>query len=193
MSDMSDRILATLLPAMGIAAFQRSAEGSFTSIAPPPAWFARLASDGTFPFLGHILEEANEFWRRGAAGTREWGPCAEVNDAGREFHYRVAAVSVPDGQFLIFQLDPGSDRLRDVLQTVREKTLAAESDPAIAALAAVQREVRRRGEEIHELLRRFLGTAPTEAQFEVWKSVSAKNDALMDIVDRLTRPSIPRG
>ena len=76
---MSEDLLKSLLPALHIAAFERREDGSFTSLAPPPAWFGRLVADPAFPFLGHILEEANVFWRSGGPGLREWGPVAEVD------------------------------------------------------------------------------------------------------------------
>src|SRR5687767_10738743 len=68
---MTDNSLATLLTALDIAAFEPGTEGGFQSLAPLPTWFTRLGRDGTFPFLGHILEEANVFWNSGADGLRE--------------------------------------------------------------------------------------------------------------------------
>ena len=62
---MSASQLETLLPLLDVAAFVRHGDGSFSAISQAPAWFERLTSDTTFPFLGHILEEANAFWRRG--------------------------------------------------------------------------------------------------------------------------------
>ena len=123
---MSDEILKTVLPALDLAAFQRNADGKFTSIAPRPAWFGRLVADPTFPFLGHILEEAEVFWNGGEVGRREWGPVAEVDESGSEFHYRVAALNSAGSQFLVFQLDLGADQVREVLQKVRTDMLAAE-------------------------------------------------------------------
>jgi hypothetical protein len=185
---MSDEAVRSLLPALGIAAFTRRDDGSFVALAPPPGWFTRLTSDATFPFLGHILEEATRFWARGAEGRSEWGPCAEVDATGREFHYIVSALVVGDASYLVFQLDPGADRLRDVLQKVREDELKGETTlRARATLSLVQKEVRERGEEIHEQLRRLLGTAPTAEQFRIWEGLSARCDELMDRVDKLAR------
>ena len=91
---MSDDLLKSLIPALDIAAFERRDDGSFGSIAPVPPWFTRLASDTAFPFLGHILEEANRFWLAGQHGVYEWGPVAETNEAGAEFPRRPHAISV---------------------------------------------------------------------------------------------------
>jgi len=123
---MSDEILKTVLPALDLAAFQRHADGRFASIAPRPAWFGRLVADPTFPFLGHILEEAEVFWKGGEVGRREWGPVAEVDESGSEFHYRVTALNSASSQFLVFQLDLGADQVREVLQKVRTDMLATE-------------------------------------------------------------------
>jgi hypothetical protein len=159
---MTTTLLTTLLPAMDIAVFSRGTDGSFSSIAPPPAWFQRIA-DVTFPFLGHILEEATDFWRSGVPGLREYGPCAEVDEAGREFHYRVKALTIggPGSQFLVFELDPGSDRLRDALQKARDQVLVAERNRA-AQLAAAG-DVRLAALEIQQLLEQLPGAGLADA------------------------------
>jgi len=124
---MSDDLLKALLPALGIAAFERHVDGSFRALAAIPRWFERLAGDGTFPFLGHILEEATRHWNKGdAAKPREWGPSAETDEAGHEFHYMVTALTLSGRHVLIFSLDAASDRLQKVMQKVREQALATE-------------------------------------------------------------------
>jgi hypothetical protein len=124
---MSEDLLKELIPALGIAAFERHVGGSFRALAPIPRWFEGLAGDGTFPFLGHILEEATRHWNKGdAAKPREWGPSAETDDAGQEFHYLVTALTLSGRNVLIFSLDTASDRMRQVLQKVREQGLATE-------------------------------------------------------------------
>ena len=69
-----------LLSAIDVAVFERRPDGSF-ALAPPPRGL-RIVADATFPFLGHILEEANEFWGRGSR-AQDWGPCAEVDERER--------------------------------------------------------------------------------------------------------------
>lgn len=122
---MTDEGLGTLLTALDLAAFERHAEAGFRPLARPPAWFARLSRDGSFPFLGHVLEEAQAFWQSGTNGVRVWGPSVEVGEDGREFHYLVKALNVNTRAYLVFQLDEGADRVRDVLQKVRSDALAA--------------------------------------------------------------------
>jgi hypothetical protein len=112
-----------LLAWIGIAAFERTADGSFRPIAPTPEWFTRLGRDGSFPFLGHILGEASAFWALGTNGLRTWGPCVEIDEDGNEFHYVVKAVTIGVHSFLVFQLDEAAEQLRAVLQQVRSKAL----------------------------------------------------------------------
>lgn len=189
---MSHDLLSTLLPAMEIAAFQRRSDGAFKLLAPHPAWFQRLMGDGTFPFLGHILEEALLFWESGAEGRRDWGPCADVDEAGREFHYKVTAVAGGDAQYLLFQLDPESDRTREMLQKVRANALAAEyhSSAERATLVAVQREVRRATKEIDDLLKQFL-EAPGGKRTELANVLASKCGELADAVDMLVSSARP--
>ncbi|MGC4081358.1 MAG: hypothetical protein QM736_04400 [Vicinamibacterales bacterium] len=84
-----------------------------------------MTSGDTFPFLGHILEEATAFWKRGMAGRADWGPVAEVDHDGHEYHYIVTALIADGRQYLVFQLDPGAERMREVLQKVRSEALSA--------------------------------------------------------------------
>src|SRR5262245_44630146 len=121
---MGDELLAGLLHTMGVAVFERRPDGAFVAATEPPPWFAAMKSDATFPFLGHILGEATEFWDRHVVGAQDWGPCADTDEHGKEFHYKVTAVQAEERQYLIFQLDRDSDRIREMLQKVRDKALA---------------------------------------------------------------------
>ena len=126
---MTDNAPSTLLTALGIAAFERAPDNAFQPVAALPAWFSRLSSDGTFPFLGHILEEAYVFWRAGADGSREWGPCAAEDDNGVEFHSLVKALQIGTHAYLVFQVDEGAERLRQGLQKARSDALAGRERP----------------------------------------------------------------
>lgn len=172
---MADDLAGTLLPALEIAAFARAADGSFTSIAPVPPWFGRLVADTTFPFLGHILEEATQFWATGAEGFREFGPCAEVDEAGVEYHYKVIAVSARGPQFLLFQRDPAADRLRDVLQKAREHALDARAAPPTLRNEALQAAI-----AIREGIARLRLRAASADDHAVIEDI-------MDLCDRLRR------
>jgi hypothetical protein len=189
---MSNDPLTTLLPAMEIAAFQRRPDGTFVLLAPHPAWFQRLIGDGMFPFLGHILEEAQQFWASGAQGRRDWGPCAEEDEAGRQFHYKVTALAAGDAQYVLFQLDPESDRTREMLQKVRANALAAEYQTSAerSTLLAVQREVRRATKEIDHLLQQFL-SASGGKRGELAEVLSKKCGELADAVDMLAGSARP--
>ena len=187
--------LTTLLAALDIAAFERHPDGSFAPLAPPPAWFVRIVADGTLPFLGHILEEANQFWNGRSPGRRDWGPCAEVDETGSEFHYNVAAVNAGGRQYLFFQVDPGSDRIRDVLQKIREQALVANhdvrDDAAIEKLVKAEKDVQDAAGELDLLVRRLLSNDPADARLEPWKAVSAQCTELVYRAERLVRAAIP--
>jgi hypothetical protein len=183
---VTDDLPKALLPAMNVAVFTCAADGSFLPLAPPPPWFSRLA-DVTFPFLGHILEEARAFWRSGVPGSREYGPCAEEDTDGTEFHYRVKALTTADkSQFLVFELDRGSDRLRDALQTAREQALAREQHGARQRLAA--EEIRRTADEMLQLLNEIPidSGGPPRGLID---AMNAKCEALKGMADAIVEES----
>jgi hypothetical protein len=175
---MNQAILSRLLSALDFAVFLRSADGSFTAATSPPPWFPRLA-DATFPFLGHILGEAEQFWQSGVPGTREYGPVAETDDAGREFHYRVRALTLADSfaQILVFELDRGSERLREVLQTAREQALAAEDARARHRKAAA--EILQMALDLRQMVEQLSRMATHEVHRQLLNAMQAKCDALM--------------
>lgn len=190
---MSEPLPTDLLPALEIAAFTRSADGAFSTASPIPAWFEGLVKDGTFPFLGHILEEAQLFWGGGSQGFQEFGPCAEVDESGREFHYKVIAVSARNGQYLLFQLDPATDRMRDVLQKAREQTLrAGESSRTGAALALLQREARMAATEIGELIEQMRRARTHQAEGKALDDIAARCERLRNCVSSVTAPASTR-
>jgi len=187
---MSDDLLKALMSGLGIAAFERRADGSFAMVAPVPTWFQRLLGDGTFPFLGHILDEAGRFWNKGEPMLREWGPCAEVDEVGREFHYKVSAVTMTGRHYLIFQLDPGADRLQAMLQKVRERELATEQEAATAAKAAPSMQVvRETAEEFRALLKQWPSPTSTDPLLELRMALSLKSDELIRRLDAFARQS----
>jgi hypothetical protein len=175
---MSDDLLKTLLPAMDIAVFERRSGGSFAAVAPPPAWFSRLTADMTFPFLGHILEEANDVWRH-------------RDEAGQEFHYKVVATIIDGRQYLLFQLDRGSDWIRGVLQKVRQQALASEQDSGSTdALSVVRQEVRGTVNDIRDLGARMAAASQPAERAELRQALSATCDSLLNGIDALIR-SLP--
>lgn len=115
-----------LLQALDLAVFEMSSDGAFVPLGHQPDWFVRLGRDGTFPFLGHTLEDAHRFWASKVEGRKEWGPCADVDEGGTEFHYLVKALNIEGRHFLAFQLDPAADRMREVLRKVRTEMLESE-------------------------------------------------------------------
>ena len=112
---------------------------------------------GDLPFLGHILSEAGR-----SSGTATWsghrtgGRAPSVDDHGKEFHYKVTACKPRSDEHLTFQLDRDSDRMREMLQKVREKALA-EGTRAKRTTAAAS-EARRTGTDLYDLLGRLRAT-----------------------------------
>jgi hypothetical protein len=187
---MTDQSLARLLlPALDITAFERTPDGSFTPLTPPPPWFQRLA-DVTFPFLGHILDEANQFWASGEPGSREWGPCAEVDAAGAEFHYKVTAITATGQQYLLFQRDRGADRMREALQTIRDQKLAMEQGGRTLAMA---RDARRAADQIRDVVAEQLRTAGKRAPAEWLSTLSIRSADLVQQLDELSRALRQKG
>lgn len=182
---MSEHRLATVLHSLQTAAFTRLPDGSFEPLAPPPDWFRRITAETTFPFLGHILAEAAAFWQRGTPGSTEWGPCAEVNEDGVEYHYMVSAIVADGGQYLVFQLDSGADRMREVLQKVRSQALSAEQDAA--SYEAVVAEMRRTNKDVKELLQLLVVSNLTPPQLELINKLAAKSVDLIGSASRLIR------
>ena len=177
---MSDHALEVLLPSLALVPFERRPDGSFASLLPPPDWFRPRIADGVFPFLGHILEEATAFWDLGATGVQEWGPCADVDAEGREFHYKVIGIQTEGRQFLVFRLDRESDRMREVLQKVRDNALADERQArGLVALASL---ARRTTADMHELLTRLRDSGLSPEQLAVVQEIDAANQDLADRV-----------
>ena len=123
---MSDDALQAVVTALDIGIFEQGADGAFISVGTPPAWMAAFSRNPTFPFLGSFLPQARQFWSEPRADRLTWGPCAEVDPEGREFHFTVSAVSLPDRKFLVFELDRHAESMRALLQKAREQALAAQ-------------------------------------------------------------------
>jgi len=181
---MNEEVLTALLPALGYAVFAREADGTFAPLAPPPEWFKRLGNV-TFPFLGHILEEAMDFWRGGMPGFQDWGPCAERDPNGEEFHYKDIAYTIANRQLLLFQLDTESDHMRDVLSVVRTQSLAAEQNRGAIGMTAM--DVRLVREEIQRILGKLLGSGINETQTDLLRKLSSRCDELSHGTEKLIR------
>src|SRR5262249_5180525 len=181
---MSDEVLNTLMSGLGIAAFERRVDGSFAAVSPVPTSFQWLAGDGTFRFLGHILDAARDFWNSGEPKLREWGPCCEVDEAGHQFHYKVTAVTMSGRQYLVFQLDQDSDQMQAVVQKLRERELVDEQEAAAAAVAAPSLKVVREAvEDFRALLRRWPSSASIPPPLDLLTALSLKSDELIRRLD----------
>jgi hypothetical protein len=114
---------ADLLSALDMVAFLRRPDGSFEATGRAPAWFQSLSRDLTFPFLGTFLETATGFWSEGRDGVVWSGPCEQVDDTGRPFHFEVVALRTGADQYLVFERRHEMEEMQQVLQKARELTL----------------------------------------------------------------------
>jgi hypothetical protein len=122
--------LEAVVRALEIGVFEQVADGAFTSVGALPDWMQAFSQNPTFPFLGSFLMEARAFWAEPRDSRLTWGPCVEVDAAGREFHFRVSALSLPDHKFLVFELDHHAEETRAILQKAREVVLERQTGPA---------------------------------------------------------------
>jgi hypothetical protein len=121
--------LEAALSALEIGVFAEDESGGFVAVGPVPAWMSAFARNPSFPFLGAFLAEARQFWKAPQPGRLTWGPCAEVDERGGEFHFLVSAISLPARKLLVFELDRAAEPMRAVLQKAREQALAASQIP----------------------------------------------------------------
>jgi hypothetical protein len=121
---MSTDALQAVVSALEIGIFEQTRDGAFASVGTPPAWMAAFSRNPSFPFLGSFLTQAQQFWSEPRADRLMWGPCAEVDPEGREFHFTVSALSLPDRKILVFELDRSAEPMRALLQKAREQALA---------------------------------------------------------------------
>ena len=121
---MSSDALQAVMAALEIGVFEQGPDGGFISVGTPPAWMAAFSRNPTFPFLGSFLLQAEQFWSEPRLDRLTWGPCAEVDPQGREFHFTVSALSLPDRKCLVFELDRHAEPMRALLQKAREQALA---------------------------------------------------------------------
>ena len=124
--------LAAALGALAIGVFRQDDAGGFVSVGPVPAWMAAFSRNPTFPFLGSFLGQARAFWREPQVERLTWGPCAEVDADGREFHFLVSAISLPEHQLLVFELDRSAEPMRAVLQKARDQALGRSGGATLA-------------------------------------------------------------
>ena len=124
---MTEHALTSAVEALEIAVFEQRPDGGFRSVAPVPSWFRTFGKSTTFPFLGSFLDEARAFWSEPRATPLKWGPCAEIDESGRQVQFIVSAVSAPTHKFLIFELDRHIDDIQHTLQKAREQALIHEA------------------------------------------------------------------
>jgi hypothetical protein len=190
---MSEQSLQTLLLAVGMAAFERTPDGGFTSLGPLPPWLRRVTGDGTFPFLGHVLDDVHAFLGSGIQGVRDFGPCADVDETGEPFHYMVTAATLGDQRFLVLRRDSGSDRIQQMLQSAREQALLLRENARAADLLATLRgEVRWQRDAVQEFSARLLKSDLTDEQRHLVMGLIREMERLVErVAGTADRPAAP--
>jgi Na+/phosphate symporter len=88
---------------------------------------------------------------------------------------------------LTFQLDRDSDRMREMLQKVREKTLVEGTRKKRTTAAAS--EARRTGTDLYDLLGRLRATGLSQAQNDIVAELTDVCDELLMSIERVARSS----
>ncbi len=172
---MSDDLVTKLLPAMDIAAFKRAPDGSFRADCAAAAMVRSARRRHDVPVSRPYPRGGDDVLAEVRPGSREWGPCVEENEVGREFHYRVLAVTAEAGQFLVFQLDSGADRMREVLQKVRRAGAGRSRRPALKpGSPEFSTWCGGRATGCTNCCGRCWPAACGMPQFELWKKLSAR-------------------
>lgn len=182
-------VFEDLLAVLDVVVMERRLDGSFVPLVPVPSWFAGLGRDGTFPFLGTFLEEAEQFWSATVRGRLPSGLCAATNPEGREFHFEAVAVAISGRSLLLFELPRGVDDLRSILQEAREEKLARGGlerllDLRTQAMRDVRADLRQLAEELRDKVRRGGEISPDalrEAAERVERLETRLTDALAGI------------
>jgi small GTP-binding protein len=97
-----------LLAGLGLAVFERTAEGMLTLVGNPPQWLRRFANAATnavetFPLLEVFLPDAERHWDEGATGPIYSDVWAEEDETGQDHHLRAAAVKAAGRRFLVIE------------------------------------------------------------------------------------------
>ena len=133
---MNDGLLTEVFHALDVCGLERKTADEFAPIGPVPEWFRELTAGaaeeggsfhlrGSFDYLDHFLDEAEEFWARGDHGTHCSGPWTETTADGDAVMLEAQAVLSPTGQraVLIRHEDAALKQQRSVLQKARERAL----------------------------------------------------------------------
>lgn len=132
MSDLPD----ALLPALGVAVLERTAEGTFVRLGAAPAWYDGLfAADGetvdlgSSAFLTWFLEGAEAVWEGRKEGRAASGPWTEAGVDGAARTLEATALRL-DGRDVLLVGPPtfGFAEAERVLQAARDLALRAEAE-----------------------------------------------------------------
>ncbi len=117
-----------LLSALGLVVVERLSDGTLQVHSDAPSWVADLcASRQKDTFLDNFLPEAEDFWKSGAGGFAKSGLCMDVDAAGNDTCFEIAAASIAGRRLLLFEIlgDQYEER-QSLYQKARDKTMIYE-------------------------------------------------------------------
>ena len=124
-----------LLSTLEIVALERAGKGTFTLMNESPSWFLALYPEAValgdvlpvgerFPFLEDFLIDAEEHWRKRAAGRYRSGAWVIEDRNGNEYQLEAIAVSSGARKYLLIEpLRLSYQEVRGLAQKAREKNL----------------------------------------------------------------------
>lgn len=124
--------LKELFAALQFCVIERTGEGRFRVLAPPPEWFSRQVPDCSsdfepaahFPFLESFLLEADDFWKGGGREILRSGPWVQTTPEDTEAHLEASVLLLDQRQILLIrELGQSYSERRDLLQKARENSL----------------------------------------------------------------------
>ena len=149
---------AEILSALGLAVFDRSAEGKFAVVGKLPAWSRRfrLAKNvelsredliEKFPLLDTFLAEAEEAWRTGQGLPLDSGPWTQSDLSGEACTLQAVAILASKHPFLLLRLPgPEFEHQKTIIQRARDQSIEyGLMERHMSDLAARNSEIERLG------------------------------------------------
>ena len=144
----------TVVSALGIAVFERRADGSLAPRQPSPEWLADFPDAGdaaaSFPFLEVFLPDAEEHWEAARTGPLYSDVWTQTGSSGQDWRLRAAAVTVSGDSLLCIEAPQSLyGETQALLQHAHDTSLAYDRIAKLSrALAEANAELEVRNREV---------------------------------------------